>query len=426
MMATSAFLFVLLLQATFTQKGNCFSLKPPPPVSSNLYDEQLSSLYSAQLVYGFADLAEAARGGNITLEIPSEFPVESLDKFRDESIDFRGVGINHGGVSLTSIISLLKANQGQNLESVIPDSDFQTKLIHDALIADLDDDFFLATLRSIQQNVSCVYGVVRDRKHKRIIVTFRGSQPPDFSTRDWRTNLNARLAKLKTPRLIKDKMEGKLRKEVMVHKGFHDYLFSNTLLKGEQRYDKIIDDIKPLVEEGYKVYVTGHSLGGALATMFSFKLAGEKRLPWLPKPVTCISYAAPLGGTSDYRTAFEELEKEGLLRHLRINNEEDLVPATPPFSLGFRRRYFKHVGINLRLKKKGFEMIHSSKGRGLKNALKNSILKPLWRGALEFHLLPLHGKRLAQNGNELRGITIDDLYRNETVVGPKFKSAKRP
>ena len=48
------------------------------------------------------------------------------------------------------------------------------------------------------------------------------------------------------------------------------------------------------------------SLGGALATMFSFKLAGAGTTSdWVPRPLTCITYAAPFTGTGGYRAAFE-------------------------------------------------------------------------------------------------------------------------
>ena len=49
-----------------------------------------------------------------------------------------------------------------------------------------------------------------------------------------------------------------------------------------------------------------YSLGGALATMFSFKLAGAGlKRDWVPRPLTCITYAAPFSGSSGYRDAFE-------------------------------------------------------------------------------------------------------------------------
>jgi hypothetical protein len=48
------------------------------------------------------------------------------------------------------------------------------------------------------------------------------------------------------------------------------------------------------------------SLGAALSQLFSFELAGEGvNSDWVPKPITCISYAAPRSGSGGYRTAVE-------------------------------------------------------------------------------------------------------------------------
>jgi hypothetical protein len=56
----------------------------------------------------------------------------------------------------------------------------------------------------------------------------------------------------------------------------------------------------------------------------------------------------------------------------------------------------KHVGINLRLKDGSFEITHpSGSGTGLKNALKNSLFKPLLY-AKWYHLLTLHYDRMLE------------------------------
>jgi hypothetical protein len=103
-------------------------------------------------------------------------------------------------------------------------------------------------------------GFVSCRNNKRIIVTFRGSKGFFHTSRDWQTNLNARVKGLRTPKKIKDKMKGVLQERVLVHKGFYDYLFDNNRMDGHQRYDKIVDDIESAMngEEGYSVYITGH------------------------------------------------------------------------------------------------------------------------------------------------------------------------
>lgn len=54
----------------------------------------------------------------------------------------------------------------------------------------------------------------------------------------------------------------------------------------------------------YKLYVVGHSLGGALSSMVAFKLAGSNK-KWIPKPVTCISFEGPMNGGVEFRDAFQ-------------------------------------------------------------------------------------------------------------------------
>ena len=38
--------------------------------------------------------------------------------------------------------------------------------------------------------------------------------------------------------------------------------------------------------------------------MTAFKLAGSEK-PWIPKPVTCISFASPFVGGTGFRTAHQ-------------------------------------------------------------------------------------------------------------------------
>ena len=95
-------------------------------------------------------------------------------------------------------------------------------------LAKVGQDQYLSFYRSIQAKVSCVYGVVTDHINRRIILTFRGSQNPDFSTRDWRSNFNIRLAEMKTPKRIRDKLDSPLNGTVSVHRGFYGEFVVNT------------------------------------------------------------------------------------------------------------------------------------------------------------------------------------------------------
>ena len=96
---------------------------------------------------------------------------------------------------------------------------------------------------------------------------------------------------MKTPTLLKDKLTGKLKNRLLVHRGFYgewsdhghniinlrvqnvltfepfnmhnivEYLFDNDKkLNDEERYETILKDIQKVlkVEEGYEIFVTGH------------------------------------------------------------------------------------------------------------------------------------------------------------------------
>jgi len=396
-----------------------------PKVTVSAYEEVIPTLRCSKLVYNFADVIKEARERKVPLEVPDNFPLKDLSRFEDESIDFRECN-NGSGLSFAQLYALLDRNIDEIVDGCDDGQGLELIDVFKQIPAHTMDRTYLATYRSIEQEVACVYGVVKDECNKRVIVSFRGSQQP-FQNRDWKTNLNAQMVNLRTPKKIKDKMEGAVKDGVLVHKGFYNYLFDNKFDDGQQKYDQICTDIQPLMEEGYSLYVTGHSLGGALATMFSFKLAGAgKKRDWVPRPLTCITYAGPPSGSASYRAAFEQEEIDGLVRCLRINNGEDIVPALPPFSLGAIKRGMKHTGIHCRLYNGGVKLAHTSQDgliNNISNVIGNSIFKPVWK-VLTWHGLPLHEVRLEDAKSRLSAQTIDELYKDESVVGRDFLNGK--
>lgn len=111
----------------------------------------------------------------------------------------------------------------------------------------------------------------------------------------------------------------------------------------KRKYDEILEDIKPLLKANpdYKLYVTGHSLGGALASIVAFYLACEEDIQL---PVTCISFASPRVGDYGFRKATNMLEQAKRLRVLRVINENDTVAVMPMVN-------YKHAGWQIRLYK---------------------------------------------------------------------------
>lgn len=96
---------------------------------------------------------------------------------------------------------------------------------------------------------------------------------------------------------------------VECHKGFYTLYLSIR--------DKIWDWLDK--NENIKIiFITGHSLGGALSTICAFDLAQYTPIHY--------SFAAPRSGNVLYAKNFNSLVPQSL----RINNTEDIVPQLPP------------------------------------------------------------------------------------------------
>jgi Putative lipase essential for disintegration of autophagic bodies inside the vacuole len=130
--------------------------------------------------------------------------------------------------------------------------------------------------------------------------------------------------------------------------------YSNTTTK----FAEIVNNLKEILSEhrDYKVYCTGHSLGGALAQLLAFQLAGEGSLEGFKtaSPITAITFASPKVGNGGFRKAYQRLEKEGLIRHIQISNAGDIVPVLPS---GFG---YTQTGININLSQEDMEISYGN------------------------------------------------------------------
>lgn len=149
-----------------------------------------------------------------------------------------------------------------------------------------------------------------------IVIVFRGTE----NELDWTTNLNTRFVAL----------QGGTR----VHTGFF------------QAYWPIRDAMFAFVTSAIRakqrpVYITGHSLGGALALMATAELANHDDALIRDSIAACYTFGCPRAGDS----SFDQYVKAPLYR---ITNGVDLVPAIPPAFLGYR-----HVGDTRYFGKRG-------------------------------------------------------------------------
>eukprot|EP00565_Helicotheca_tamesis_P003966 CAMPEP_0185730382 /NCGR_PEP_ID=MMETSP1171-20130828/9717_1 /TAXON_ID=374046 /ORGANISM="Helicotheca tamensis, Strain CCMP826" /LENGTH=507 /DNA_ID=CAMNT_0028399413 /DNA_START=110 /DNA_END=1633 /DNA_ORIENTATION=- len=266
------------------------------------------------------------------------------------------------------------------------------------------------------------YGINIDRNRQRATVVFRGTWAD--GTDDWNRNLQFATRPMETPSQLQDANE-ELPKEVNIHQGFYEYLFDNSERGeqfAEQRYEEVLNDVLPILKEnpGYKLYITGHSLGGALGTLTAFKMAASN-IEEIPKPITCISVGSPLVGDETFREAFHELEKTGWIRKLRITNDNDPVPLGPPVSLD--GKVYRHVGINLRLADSGgsFDIDYPKADETFvekfSKAARFSFLNIFSADPMRMHSCDEYISRMQSMAESLEGKDLNSLYQDTKLVG---------
>ena len=92
--------------------------------------------------------------------------------------------------------------------------------------------------------------------------------------------------------------------------------------------DKVWSSVKKFVGDNKdkSLYIAGHSLGGAMASVASSRLQNNENLKMT------YTYGSPRVGNNTW-TSFQKWS------HQRIQNNNDVVTQTPPMLLGFRHHY---------------------------------------------------------------------------------------
>ena len=146
-------------------------------------------------------------------------------------------------------------------------------------------------------------GYVCMHEHFAVLV-FRGTT----GDLDWRTNRRARRV------LLKDNKYG-----IEVHTGFLE-----AYQAAEARILELIKELPPQLP----VYITGHSLGGALSVIASAAISLEDG-SLRDRIAAVYTFGAPRVA----KKGFDSLVKAP---HYRVHNKSDLVPTVPPAWTGFR------------------------------------------------------------------------------------------
>lgn len=308
-----------------------------------------------------------------------------------------------------------------------------------------------------------VYAVGVDPTRKRITVAFRGSVTSTDFLKDASINMKHQPNPIKTTNLDPNHEYD----TIGIHQGFFDYLLKERETKS--KLEEIVEHVTALFEENperqstYKLYVTGHSLGGALATLFSLYVASsvgaEKSKSVIPSPVSCISVASPRVGDRNFQAVFAYLEEHGLLRHLRIANDRDPVTVMPgatgkkiwaalspvsyvAFKLMDRefeeKEKFRHTGVKLLLAKDECEFFYAgnpldvmdddqkvSQDNDDSSSAASSTKRSTIRSRstrkekipdVVFHLGKAYTDNMASVAEELSNRSLNDLYRIQVAA----------
>ncbi|XP_004297954.1 PREDICTED: uncharacterized protein LOC101295618 [Fragaria vesca subsp. vesca] len=159
----------------------------------------------------------------------------------------------------------------------------------------------------------------RDSARKRLVVAFRGTEQARW--KDLRTDLM-----LAPTGLNPERIGGDFKQEVQVHSGFLSAYDSVririiSLIKLAIGY---IDDLaEPL--HRWHVYVTGHSLGGALATLLALELASSQLAKRGVITISMYNFGSPRVGNKRFADIYNEKVKDSW----RVVNHRDIIPTVP-------------------------------------------------------------------------------------------------
>eukprot|EP00816_Leptocylindrus_hargravesii_P006831 CAMPEP_0196815034 /NCGR_PEP_ID=MMETSP1362-20130617/47458_1 /TAXON_ID=163516 /ORGANISM="Leptocylindrus danicus, Strain CCMP1856" /LENGTH=480 /DNA_ID=CAMNT_0042191867 /DNA_START=19 /DNA_END=1458 /DNA_ORIENTATION=+ len=195
-----------------------------------------------------------------------------------------------------------------------------------------------------------VYGIAIQEKMKRICVFFRGT----VNLNNWGHNLMRHRVAFPNP--VQEEYPER-EDTVMIHNGFSKYLFFKRRDNNKSKYDEIVEKICEIGKEKFSdqggdltVVVTGHSLGGALATIFGLYASADERLPH-SSPVRLFTYASPYVAGQAFANAFRHQEESKKLVHARLYNKKDLVAHIPANMVPKKSGApYEHNGIGIELK----------------------------------------------------------------------------
>ncbi|KAI9123061.1 hypothetical protein K1719_005950 [Acacia pycnantha] len=165
----------------------------------------------------------------------------------------------------------------------------------------------------------CLQGFVgKSKDPDAIIIAFRGTQ--ESSIQNWVEDLFWKQLDINYPGMS----------DAMVHLGFYHAYHNTTLrpaiLKALERAKRVYGDTK--------IIVTGHSMGGAMASFCGLDLVVNQNA----KDVQVMTFGQPRVGNAAFASYYSKL----VPNTIRVTKGHDMVPHLPPYYYYFPRKTYHH------------------------------------------------------------------------------------
>ncbi|MBO3459153.1 lipase [Aetokthonos hydrillicola Thurmond2011] len=221
-----------------------------------------------------------------------------------------------GYTQIASFKGLEDARISESIQVDVPQTNTQQPPTEDPVENNVDDaskaiDDTVQQTVKLKKLIPVYFGFVLTSKTSNIIV-FRGTQ----RTNEWIGNIW----------LFQKEYKGL--KNSKIHSGFAD-IYDKTLAEQTRT---VASQLNPSVP----CYISGHSLGAALATLAAIDLA--QNFPKLKQQIRLYTYGGPRVGNPDFAKVHSRLVPNSY----RIINLADSIPLSPPTV--FRKDIYVHVG----------------------------------------------------------------------------------
>ncbi|GFH44379.1 hypothetical protein CTEN210_00853 [Chaetoceros tenuissimus] len=405
----------------------------------NVHDETMIMLSGALTIYLVADLRELARKSEATV------PIEELEP----------------PIQVNKVLDLIKDNKDALIKSSGYDEELEGRIVAlenltKHLTSNMMSKFVgkatnLIEFVDVNAKDELVHAITVNEAQRRITVVFRGSvTKTDFIT-------DSKIAQTRVPNPVYN-IDKDVPEDINLHYGFHEYLFKKKCPNdsSKSRIDSILNKVHSLLEEnpGYSLYCTGHSLGGALCTLFGFYAASNPKTQELLKknePIKVISIASPYVGNIKFLQSFQSLERKGFLQHLRVANAEDVVTLMPVVGpkigivspimavKGGVGNMYKHCGMKLQMKRKNYKhgktyqiaypqdmSSDESYAKEITNLMEDGknfitslgkVVKNDAKTVAGYHSCEEYERRLNLIKSDLKHKTLQSLYSDKSIVG---------